>query len=44
MDYTVLTAAVDFSGVLTAVGVVAAALAAVYVAIKGANIVLGFLR
>ena len=44
MDYTTMIAAVDFAGVLTAVGTVAAALAGVYVAIKGANILLGFLR
>lgn len=44
MDYTAITTAVNFAGVLTGVGVVAAALAGVYVAIKGANILLGFLR
>jgi hypothetical protein len=44
MDYTAITDAVDFASVITAVGVVAAALAGVYIAIKGANILLGFLR
>ncbi len=44
MDYATITGAVDFAGVLTAVGTVAAALAAVYIGIKGSRILLGFLR
>lgn len=44
MDYTVITAAVDWAGVLTGIGVVAAALAGLYVAIKGGRTLLGFLR
>ena len=41
---TAITGAVDFATVLTAIGTVGAALAAVYVGIKGAKIVLGFLK
>lgn len=37
MDYTVITGAVDWSGVVTGVGVVAAGLAAVLVAKTGAR-------
>ena len=44
MDYSAITSAVDFAGVITAVGTVAAALAGVYIAMKGANILLSFLR
>lgn len=43
-DYTSLTAAVDFSGVITAILAVAALLAAVYVVRKGIRLVLGSLR
>ncbi len=43
-DFTTLTTAVDFSTVITAVLAVAALLAAVYVAMKGARLVLGFIR
>ena len=44
MDYTVITGAVDWAGVLTGIGVVAAALAGVYVAIKGSRMLISFLR
>ncbi len=43
MDYTAITGAVDFADVLTGVGVVAALLAAVLVAKKGARTLLGFI-
>ncbi len=43
MDFTALIAAVDYAGVVTAIGTVAAAIAGVYVASKGARMVLGFL-
>jgi Na+/H+ antiporter NhaD/arsenite permease-like protein len=42
--YTAITTAVDFSGAITAIGAVAALLAAVAVARKGAKLVLGFIR
>lgn len=44
MDYSTITAAVDFSTVLTGITAVGAALAGVYIAIKGARMLLGFLR
>lgn len=44
MNYTAIVDAVDFASVLTGIGSVAALLAAVYVAIKGAKILLGFIR
>ena len=43
-DYASLTTAIDFSSIATGVLAVAALLAAVYAGIKGARIVLGFLR
>lgn len=43
-DYSTLTSSVDFAGISTGVLAVAALLAAVYAGIKGARIVLGFLR
>ncbi len=43
-DYSTLTAGVDFSTIGTGVLAVAAMLAAVYAGIKGARVVLGFLR
>ena len=43
-DYSALTAGVDFSTISVGVLAVAALLAAVYAGIKGAKIVLGFLR
>lgn len=43
-DYATLTAGVDFSTIGTGVLAVAAMLAAVYAGIKGAKVVLGFLR
>lgn len=43
-DYASLTDAVDFTTIGTAVLAVAALLAVVYAGIKGARIVLGFLR
>ena len=44
MDYTAFTSSIDFASALTAVGAVAAALAALYIGIKGARVVLGFLK
>ena len=44
MDYTALTSAIDFSGALTVAAAAAAALAVVYVGIKGAKIALSFIR
>jgi len=43
-DYSTLTDGVDFSTIATGVLAVAAMLAAVYAGIKGAKVVLGFLR
>ncbi|PHP78279.1 hypothetical protein HQ52_14445 [Pseudomonas aeruginosa] len=43
-DYSVLTSDVDFGTIATGVLAVAAMLAAVYPALKGARVVLGFLR
>lgn len=43
-DYSSLTSDVDFSTIATGVLAVAALLAAVYAGIKGARVVLGFLR
>lgn len=44
MDYTVISGAVDFDAVLTALGVVAAAVALLYVAIRGSRTLLGFVK
>lgn len=43
-DYASLTSGIDFSGIGTGVLAVAGLLAAVYAGIKGARIILGFLR
>lgn len=43
-DYTALTSSVDYSGVITAVLAIAATLAGLYVAIRGAKTVLGMIR
>jgi len=43
MDYTVITGAVSFADVLTGIGAVAALLAAVLVARKGARYILSFI-
>ncbi len=43
-DYSTLTDGIDFSTIATGVLAVAAMLAAVYAGIKGARVVLGFLR
>lgn len=43
-DYSEITSGVDFGSIGTGVLAVAALLAAVYAGIKGARIVLGFLR
>lgn len=43
-DYTSITTGVDFSGIATGVLSVAAVLAGIYAGIKGARIVLGFLK
>lgn len=44
MDYEAITDAVDFADVLVGIGAVAALLAAVAVARKGARMLLGFIR
>jgi hypothetical protein len=44
MDYTAISGAVDFAGVLTGMGAVAVLLAGVYVARKGARLLLGFFK
>lgn len=43
-DYSTLTSGVDFGSIATGVLAVAALLAAVYAGIKGAKVVLAFLR
>ena len=43
-DYSTLTSSIDFSSIATGVLAVAALLAAVYAGMKGAKVVLGFLR
>lgn len=43
-DYSALTSSIDFSSISTGVLAVAGILAGVYAGIKGAQIVLGFLR
>ncbi len=43
-DYSTLTSGIDFGSIATGVLAVAALLAAVYAGLKGAKIVLGFLR
>ncbi|HEJ2274984.1 TPA: hypothetical protein ACR6K7_003990 [Pseudomonas aeruginosa] len=43
-DYSGLTSGIDFSTIATGVLAVAALLASVYAGIKGARVVLGFLR
>lgn len=43
-DYETLTSGISFSGISTGVLAVAALLAAVYAGIKGARVILGFLR
>ena len=43
-DPAAIAAAVDFASVITAVGVVGVALAGVFIAMKGARLVLRFLR
>jgi hypothetical protein len=43
-DYSALTSDIDFSTIATGVLAVAALLAAVYAGIKGARVVLSFLR
>jgi hypothetical protein len=44
MDYTALTNAIDFTGALTALGAVAVTVGGLYIAIRGARIVLSFVR
>jgi len=44
MDYTTISGAVDWAGVLTGIGVVAAALAGLFVAIKGSRVLLRFIK
>jgi len=44
MDYSTITGSIDFATALAAVGAVAAALGALYIGMKGAKAVLGFLK
>jgi hypothetical protein len=44
MDYTALTAAIDFGTALTAIGTVAVAVGGLYLGIRGARMVLSFVR
>jgi len=44
MDYSAIISAIDFASALTAIGAVAAALGALYIGIKGARVVIGFLK
>ena len=44
IDYTSLTGTVDFDGVKTAVLAIAATLAGLYVAIRGAKTVIGMIK
>jgi len=44
MDYTLITGAVDWAAVLTGLGVVAVSLAGLAVAVRGAKMLLGFIR
>lgn len=44
MDYSALTAAIDFAGPLAFIAATGAALAVVYVGITGLRLGLGFLR
>jgi len=43
MDYTTITSAVDWAGVLTGLGVVAVAIAGLLIAKRGARVLLGFI-
>lgn len=44
MDYTLITDAVDWAQVLIGIGVIAAAIAGLEVAIRGARVAIGFIR
>ncbi len=44
MDYSAITGSIDFTSALAAIGAVATALGALYIGMKGAKAVLGFLR
>lgn len=44
MDYTAITTAVNFGTAMTAIGTVAAAVAVLYLGIRGARTVLSFVR
>ena len=44
MDYTTITAAVDWTGVLAGIGAIAVTLAGLYVAVRGAKILIAFIR
>lgn len=44
MDYTSIVGAVDFAGVMTGLAAVAVAVAGVLIAIRGARILLSFIR
>ncbi|MES9872659.1 MAG: hypothetical protein ABW146_06095 [Candidatus Sedimenticola sp. 6PFRAG7] len=44
MDYTAIAGAVDWSQVLVGLSAVAVAIAGIYVAVKGAGMLLNFIR
>lgn len=44
MDYTAITTAVDWTAALGALSAVGVAAAGLYIAIRGARVVLGFIR
>jgi len=44
MDYTAITGAVDFATLLTAVGTVAVSVAGLLLAVRGARVLLAFIR
>lgn len=44
MDYTAITGAVDFASVMTGLGAVGVSLAGLYIGIRGARILLGFIK
>jgi len=44
MDYTDISAAASWTAALTELGTVAVAVAGLYVAIRGARVLLGFIR
>ena len=43
MDYTLITSSINFANALLAIGAISSFLAVVYIAVKGADLVLEFL-